>query len=171
MFCNTGERGDVKTDTVCSASELAHESTLNSRIRLPPSFKCCVDMSAGISSIFSPQLLAVGCFRVVPAVAALDGAPLCFAGHASPRYVRCTSYCFPVTSDMAKQARIPLAAVIQPFAAVPPNEVGLLRGAPLPCCPQITARFFCSQWVGGRVFDLRPGIGTSVKVKRRQRTK
>ncbi|XP_010179067.1 PREDICTED: protein transport protein Sec24D-like, partial [Mesitornis unicolor] len=43
-------------------------------------------------------------------------------GHASPRYVRCTTYCFPSSSDMAKQARIPLAAVIQPFAVVPPNE-------------------------------------------------
>nr|XP_021410654.1 protein transport protein Sec24D isoform X1 [Lonchura striata domestica] len=46
-------------------------------------------------------------------------------GHASPRYIRCTTYCFPLTSDMAKQARIPLAAVIQPFAAVPPNETPL----------------------------------------------
>lgn len=44
-------------------------------------------------------------------------------GHASPRYIRCTTYCFPSSSDMAKQARIPLAAVIQPFAIVPPNEV------------------------------------------------
>ncbi|XP_008938546.1 PREDICTED: protein transport protein Sec24D-like, partial [Merops nubicus] len=43
-------------------------------------------------------------------------------GHASPRYIRCTAYCFPSSSDMAKQARIPLAAVIQPFATVPPNE-------------------------------------------------
>ncbi|NXP16314.1 SC24D protein, partial [Scytalopus superciliaris] len=46
-------------------------------------------------------------------------------GHASPRYIRCTTYCFPLTSDMAKQARIPLAAVIQPFASVPPNETPL----------------------------------------------
>ncbi|KAM6269591.1 protein transport protein Sec24D [Porphyrio hochstetteri] len=46
-------------------------------------------------------------------------------GHASPRYIRCTTYCFPSSSDMAKQARIPLAAVIQPFAAVPPNETPL----------------------------------------------
>ncbi|KAF2987703.1 hypothetical protein EK904_004854, partial [Melospiza melodia maxima] len=44
-------------------------------------------------------------------------------GHASPRYLRCSTYCFPLTADMARQARIPLAAVIQPFAAVPPNEV------------------------------------------------
>ncbi|NXI48860.1 SC24D protein, partial [Chloroceryle aenea] len=46
-------------------------------------------------------------------------------GHASPRYIRCTTYCFPSSSDMAKQARIPLAAVIQPFAIVPPNEAPL----------------------------------------------
>ncbi|XP_071609610.1 protein transport protein Sec24D isoform X2 [Heliangelus exortis] len=46
-------------------------------------------------------------------------------GHASPRYIRCTTYCFPVSSDMAKQTRIPLAAVIQPFAIVPPNEAPL----------------------------------------------
>ncbi|NXL63591.1 SC24D protein, partial [Chordeiles acutipennis] len=46
-------------------------------------------------------------------------------GHASPRYIRCTTYCFPSSSEMAKQARIPLAAVIQPFAIVPPNETPL----------------------------------------------
>uniref|UniRef100_A0A8C9L4H3 SEC24 homolog D, COPII coat complex component n=1 Tax=Serinus canaria TaxID=9135 RepID=A0A8C9L4H3_SERCA len=46
-------------------------------------------------------------------------------GHASPRYMRCSTYCFPLTADMARQARIPLAAVIQPFAAVPPNETPL----------------------------------------------
>ncbi|XP_005144195.1 protein transport protein Sec24D isoform X2 [Melopsittacus undulatus] len=46
-------------------------------------------------------------------------------GHASPRYIRCTTYCFPLSSDMAKQARIPLAAVIQPFAVIPPNETPL----------------------------------------------
>ncbi|KFV98091.1 PREDICTED: protein transport protein Sec24D [Eurypyga helias] len=46
-------------------------------------------------------------------------------GHASPRYIRCTTYCFPSSSDMAKQARIPLAAVIQPFTTVPPNETPL----------------------------------------------
>uniref|UniRef100_A0A8B9BNX8 SEC24 homolog D, COPII coat complex component n=1 Tax=Anser brachyrhynchus TaxID=132585 RepID=A0A8B9BNX8_9AVES len=46
-------------------------------------------------------------------------------GHASPRYIRCTTYCFPSSSDMAKQAHIPLAAVIQPFALVPQNETPL----------------------------------------------
>uniref|UniRef100_A0A8C8SSJ0 SEC24 homolog D, COPII coat complex component n=1 Tax=Pelusios castaneus TaxID=367368 RepID=A0A8C8SSJ0_9SAUR len=43
-------------------------------------------------------------------------------GNASPRYIRCTAYCFPSSSDMAKQAQIPLAAIIKPFAIVSPNE-------------------------------------------------
>ncbi|XP_036159162.1 protein transport protein Sec24D [Myotis myotis] len=46
-------------------------------------------------------------------------------GNASPRYIRCTTYCFPCTADMAKQAQIPLAAVITPFATVPSNETPL----------------------------------------------
>ncbi|XP_036618617.1 protein transport protein Sec24D isoform X2 [Trichosurus vulpecula] len=46
-------------------------------------------------------------------------------GNASPRYIRCTTYCFPSTSDMAKQSQLPLAAIIKPFATVPPNEVPL----------------------------------------------
>ncbi|NXX51192.1 SC24D protein, partial [Tricholaema leucomelas] len=46
-------------------------------------------------------------------------------GHASPRFIRCTTYCFPASAEMAKQTRIPLAAVIQPFAVVPPNETPL----------------------------------------------
>ncbi|KAM4808851.1 protein transport protein Sec24D [Rhinophrynus dorsalis] len=46
-------------------------------------------------------------------------------GNASPRYIRCTTYCFPTTSDMAKQSQIPLAAVIKPLAVVPPNETPL----------------------------------------------
>lgn len=43
-------------------------------------------------------------------------------GNASPRFIRCTTYCFPSTADMAKQSQIPLAAVIKPFAALPANE-------------------------------------------------
>ncbi|XP_060635002.2 protein transport protein Sec24D [Anolis sagrei] len=43
-------------------------------------------------------------------------------GNASPRYLRCTTYCFPSSSDLAKQAQIPLAAIIKPFANVLPNE-------------------------------------------------
>ncbi|XP_051821787.1 protein transport protein Sec24D isoform X1 [Antechinus flavipes] len=46
-------------------------------------------------------------------------------GNASPRYIRCTTYCFPSTSDMAKQSQLPLAAIIKPFAIVPPNEMPL----------------------------------------------
>ncbi|XP_075837573.1 protein transport protein Sec24D [Microtus pennsylvanicus] len=46
-------------------------------------------------------------------------------GHSSPRYIRCTTYCFPCTADMAKQAQIPLAAVIKPFADIPANETPL----------------------------------------------
>ncbi|KAL6036357.1 hypothetical protein STEG23_004438, partial [Scotinomys teguina] len=46
-------------------------------------------------------------------------------GHSSPRYIRCTTYCFPCTSDMAKQAQVPLAAVIKPFADIPSNETPL----------------------------------------------
>lgn len=53
----------------------------------------------------------------------LTSVPLTLAGNASPRYIRCTTYCFPCTADMAKQAQIPLAAVITPFATVPSGEV------------------------------------------------
>uniref|UniRef100_A0A8C4SGL1 SEC24 homolog C, COPII coat complex component n=1 Tax=Erpetoichthys calabaricus TaxID=27687 RepID=A0A8C4SGL1_ERPCA len=43
-------------------------------------------------------------------------------GNASPRYIRCTAYNIPCTSDMAKQSQIPLAAVIKPLAQLPPDE-------------------------------------------------
>ncbi|XP_069315254.1 protein transport protein Sec24D isoform X2 [Eulemur rufifrons] len=46
-------------------------------------------------------------------------------GNASPRYIRCTTYCFPCTADMAKQSQIPLAAVIKPFATIPSDETPL----------------------------------------------
>ncbi|XP_010075804.1 PREDICTED: protein transport protein Sec24C, partial [Pterocles gutturalis] len=42
--------------------------------------------------------------------------------NASPRYIRCTSYNIPCTSDMAKQSQVPLAAVIKPLATLPPEE-------------------------------------------------
>ncbi|XP_029464830.1 LOW QUALITY PROTEIN: protein transport protein Sec24C [Rhinatrema bivittatum] len=44
-------------------------------------------------------------------------------GNASPRYIRCTSYNIPSSSDMAKQSQVPLAAVIKPLATLPPDEV------------------------------------------------
>ncbi|XP_073541892.1 protein transport protein Sec24C isoform X3 [Phyllobates terribilis] len=43
-------------------------------------------------------------------------------GNASPRYIRCTSYNFPATSDMAKQSQVPIAAVIKPLATLPSDE-------------------------------------------------
>ncbi|XP_054838382.1 protein transport protein Sec24C isoform X2 [Eublepharis macularius] len=43
-------------------------------------------------------------------------------GNASPRYIRCTSYNIPCTSDMAKQSQVPLAAVIKPLATLPSEE-------------------------------------------------
>uniref|UniRef100_H3A4W2 SEC24 homolog D, COPII coat complex component n=1 Tax=Latimeria chalumnae TaxID=7897 RepID=H3A4W2_LATCH len=43
-------------------------------------------------------------------------------GNATPHFIRCTSYCFPSTSDMAKQSQVPLAAVIKPLAVIPKNE-------------------------------------------------
>nr|XP_033797762.1 protein transport protein Sec24C isoform X2 [Geotrypetes seraphini] len=44
-------------------------------------------------------------------------------GNASPRYIRCTSYNIPSSSDMAKQSQVPLAAVIKPLAMLPQDEV------------------------------------------------
>ncbi|XP_027025074.1 protein transport protein Sec24D isoform X1 [Tachysurus fulvidraco] len=46
-------------------------------------------------------------------------------GNASPRFIRCTTYSFPCTSDLAKQWQVPLAAIIKPFATVPKNETPL----------------------------------------------
>ncbi|XP_051530064.1 protein transport protein Sec24C-like isoform X11 [Myxocyprinus asiaticus] len=43
-------------------------------------------------------------------------------GNASPRYIRCTAYNMPCSSDMAKQSQVPLAAVIKPLATLPPDE-------------------------------------------------
>ncbi|KAK3559510.1 hypothetical protein QTP86_013685 [Hemibagrus guttatus] len=43
-------------------------------------------------------------------------------GNASPRFIRCTTYNMPCTSDMAKQSQVPLAAVIKPLAILPPDE-------------------------------------------------
>ncbi|XP_066576734.1 protein transport protein Sec24D [Amia ocellicauda] len=43
-------------------------------------------------------------------------------GNASPRFMRCTTYSFPTTSELAKQCQVPLAAVIKPLATIPRNE-------------------------------------------------
>ncbi|KAJ8416117.1 hypothetical protein AAFF_G00381390 [Aldrovandia affinis] len=59
-------------------------------------------------------------------------------GNASPRFVRCTAYNMPCTSDMAKQTQVPLAAVIKPLATLPqgealPDEVDHGEGGPIRC--------------------------------------
>ncbi|KAM6949613.1 protein transport protein Sec24D [Aplochiton taeniatus] len=46
-------------------------------------------------------------------------------GNASPRFMRCTTYSFPCTADLAKQCQVPLAATIKPFATIPANETPL----------------------------------------------
>ncbi|XP_051995784.1 protein transport protein Sec24D isoform X2 [Xyrauchen texanus] len=46
-------------------------------------------------------------------------------GNASPRYMRCTTYTFPCTADLAKQCKVPLATIIKPFATVPKNQTPL----------------------------------------------
>lgn len=60
-------------------------------------------------------------------VVLLDLSMICvcctFKGNASPRFIRCTAYNMPCTSDMAKQSQVPLAAVIKPLATLPPDEV------------------------------------------------
>ncbi|XP_018421524.1 PREDICTED: protein transport protein Sec24C isoform X3 [Nanorana parkeri] len=43
-------------------------------------------------------------------------------GNASPRYIRCSSYNFPASADMAKQSQVPLTAVIKPLATLPSDE-------------------------------------------------
>ncbi|XP_004473853.1 protein transport protein Sec24C isoform X1 [Dasypus novemcinctus] len=80
-------------------------------------------------------------------------------GNASPRYIRCTSYNIPCTSDMAKQAQVPLAAVIKPLARLPPEEASLYvvdhgESGPLRCnrCKAYMCPFM--QFIeGGRRFQ------------------
>ncbi|KAM9426624.1 protein transport protein Sec24D isoform 2-T2 [Pholidichthys leucotaenia] len=43
-------------------------------------------------------------------------------GNASPRFIRCTTYSLPCTSELAKQCQVPLAAIIKPFATLPKSE-------------------------------------------------
>nr|XP_020467099.1 protein transport protein Sec24D [Monopterus albus] len=46
-------------------------------------------------------------------------------GNASPRFIRCTTYCLPCTADLGKQCQVPLASIIKPFASLPKNETPL----------------------------------------------
>ncbi|CAL9694912.1 unnamed protein product [Knipowitschia caucasica] len=46
-------------------------------------------------------------------------------GNASPRFMRCTTYCLPTTADLAKQSQVPLATIIKPLARLPANEAPL----------------------------------------------
>ncbi|XP_061769503.1 protein transport protein Sec24D [Nerophis ophidion] len=46
-------------------------------------------------------------------------------GNASPRFMRCTTYCLPSTSDLAQQCQVPLACIVKPFASLPKNETPL----------------------------------------------
>ncbi|XP_067857318.1 protein transport protein Sec24C-like [Heptranchias perlo] len=43
-------------------------------------------------------------------------------GIASPRFVRCTTYSFPCSPEMAKLSHLPLAAVVKPLATLPEGE-------------------------------------------------
>ncbi|XP_077597829.1 protein transport protein Sec24D [Stigmatopora nigra] len=46
-------------------------------------------------------------------------------GHASPRFIRCTTYSLPCSGDLAKQCRVPLACIVKPFARLAQNEAPL----------------------------------------------
>ncbi|XP_019711723.1 protein transport protein Sec24D [Hippocampus comes] len=46
-------------------------------------------------------------------------------GHASPRFIRCTTYSLPCTAELAKQCQVPLACIVKPFARLPNNETPL----------------------------------------------
>ncbi|XP_055518262.1 LOW QUALITY PROTEIN: protein transport protein Sec24C-like [Leucoraja erinacea] len=43
-------------------------------------------------------------------------------GFASPRFIRCTTYTFPCSPEMAKLSNLPLAAVVKPLATLPEGE-------------------------------------------------
>jgi hypothetical protein len=44
-------------------------------------------------------------------------------GMANPRFVRLTTYNLPTSDEVARQAGVPLGAVIQPMASLKPTEV------------------------------------------------
>ncbi|XP_078094614.1 protein transport protein Sec24C-like [Mustelus asterias] len=43
-------------------------------------------------------------------------------GFASPRFVRCTTYTFPSSQELAKLSHLPLAAIVKPLATLPEEE-------------------------------------------------
>ncbi|XP_019389592.1 PREDICTED: protein transport protein Sec24D isoform X1 [Crocodylus porosus] len=102
----------------------------NIRGQVPPLVTTdCVVQDQGLGSYYCQSLSKkTSTFRAETFVTSKEN-PSCTdeftQGNASPRYIRCTTYCFPASSDMAKQARIPLAAIVTPFAIVPPNETPL----------------------------------------------
>ncbi|XP_072122697.1 protein transport protein Sec24C-like [Mobula birostris] len=67
-------------------------------------------------------------------------------GFASPRFVRCTTYTFPCTPEMAKLSHLPLAAVVKPLAVLPEGE-GPVRlvdcGETLPVQCEKCAAYMC----------------------------
>ncbi|XP_072342002.1 protein transport protein Sec24C-like isoform X2 [Scyliorhinus torazame] len=59
-------------------------------------------------------------------------------GIASPRFVRCTTYAFPCSQEMAQLSHLPLAAIVKPLATLPEEEgpVHLVdhgEGGPIRC--------------------------------------
>ncbi|XP_038641637.1 protein transport protein Sec24C-like isoform X2 [Scyliorhinus canicula] len=59
-------------------------------------------------------------------------------GIASPRFVRCTTYTFPCSQEMAQLSHLPLAAIVKPLATLPEEEVPVQlvdhgEGGPIRC--------------------------------------
>ncbi|KAL2079428.1 hypothetical protein ACEWY4_025172 [Coilia grayii] len=71
-------------------------------------------------------------------------------GNARPCFMRCTTYTFPCSAELAKQSQVPLATIIKPLANVPSNEAPLYtvshgESGPIRCnrckaymCPYMT---------------------------------
>ncbi|CAJ0966903.1 unnamed protein product [Ranitomeya imitator] len=83
--------------------------------------------------------------RVSPELRCIPG------GNASPRYIRCTSYNFPATSDMAKQSQVPIAAVIKPLATLPSDECQPPSGSSIH--PRSVSP---NEWLGEKDFTAPP---------------
>uniref|UniRef100_A0A8B9EG10 SEC24 homolog C, COPII coat complex component n=1 Tax=Anser cygnoides TaxID=8845 RepID=A0A8B9EG10_ANSCY len=121
-------RGDCLTKPACLRPLIFRASDVC--LRFP--FHCLTDASFIFYSTLKPSLQRLISNRgSEPFVTGVRGQvpPLVTTnflvkdqGNASPRYIRCTSYNIPCTSDMAKQSQVPLAAVIKPLATLPPDE-------------------------------------------------